>query len=158
MADNYSQATLGQYIPADVFTEDELTVFGDCGWDYEGTDTLYFYCELGAYDFDELDPTDITEEDIEEHPWLRSEEFKAFYVENGIISAENAFQIILRRLDEKQYPYITEEGAYTCSKMRQDEFGGWATFITRDNMEGFSTSSWLGEKMYKFKKEKEVQD
>jgi len=43
--------------------------------------------------------------------------------------------------------YITVEGAYTCSKMRPGEFGGFAVFITEDDCEHFGTTSWLRGKL-----------
>jgi hypothetical protein len=41
--------------------------------------------------------------------------------------------------------FIEVETAWTCTKMRPDGFGGAATLITADAIEGMSTSSWLDE-------------
>ena len=52
-------------------------------------------------------------------------------------------QAKLRQLDATAYPHITIHGASTCSKMRDDEFGGFAHVITRDDVRSLSTWQWL---------------
>jgi hypothetical protein len=54
-------------------------------------------------------------------------------------------QMMLHELPEDDFPYIEVEGAHTCSKMRQGEFGGFACFITRKNIRWVSTGMWLEE-------------
>lgn len=54
-------------------------------------------------------------------------------------------QAKLRQLDPASYPHITIEGAATCSKMRPGEFGGFAYFITRDEIRYCSTWQWLSQ-------------
>lgn len=44
-------------------------------------------------------------------------------------------------------PYLTVEAALTCSKPLPDGFGGFAIFITADDIEYMSTAGWLVEKM-----------
>lgn len=66
------------------------------------------------------------------------------FLENGL-SEEGAavLQRILKDLDAEEYPYLRVEGAYTCSKLRPGEFGGWACHITREDIQWGGTSSWL---------------
>ena len=72
------------------------------------------------------------------------------YCENGMeAGADEVLQEILRGLPEDKYTCITFEAASYCSKMRPDEFGGVACFITRDEIKWMSTSDWL----YKCKNE-----
>ena len=56
-------------------------------------------------------------------------------------SYEYMLQDIVRR--SKTLPYITVVTSFTCSKMRPDGFGGCATLITRDTIEGTSTHAIL---------------
>lgn len=39
--------------------------------------------------------------------------------------------------------YVTIEWSHDCTKPRPDAFGGGAAYITADQIETFSTSSWL---------------
>ena len=58
-------------------------------------------------------------------------------------SYEYVLQDIVRR--SKTLPYITVVTSFTCSKMRADGFGGCATLITPDVVEGGSTHTFLEE-------------
>jgi hypothetical protein len=62
-------------------------------------------------------------------------------------------QRILKTLDSETYLHITIEGASTCSKMRSGEFGGFAYFITREEVRYMSTWAWLHEAETTKKKE-----
>jgi hypothetical protein len=66
------------------------------------------------------------------------------YYESGLCEeGATLLQYLLKALDAEAYPYIQVEGAYTCSKLRPGEFGGWACHITRDDIQWGGTSSWL---------------
>lgn len=65
--------------------------------------------------------------------------------------ALEVLQEILTDLDEEKYPYITVEYAHTCSKMRPDQFGGGAWFITRKHVEFVNTGSWLEQQKRHYK-------
>jgi hypothetical protein len=122
MANNYDQATVSPYLPASLFSEAELEWLScPCGLSADRCgDELYFYAEEG----------------------FREEEEDADGNEINVLSL---FQEKLRQLDPVQYPSIVIHGAATCGKMRQDEFGGFAHFITRDAIRSFSTWQWLHE-------------
>lgn len=60
-------------------------------------------------------------------------------------------QHILKSLPEKEYPFICIEFAITCSKMRPDNFGGGAIFITRDDIDYFNTEDWIERKVEEYK-------
>jgi hypothetical protein len=124
MANNYSQVTVSPDLPAALFSAAELQSLNTaCGLTSERNgDDLYFYAE--------------------ECFWERNED------EDGlVIDCLALLQEKLRQLDPATYPCITINGAATCSKMRPDEFGGFAYFITRDDLGSISTWQWLDEQM-----------
>jgi hypothetical protein len=122
MANNYSLATVTPNLPANLFTAEELrSLHVACGITTEriGEDLYFFaedcFCEQG--------------ED-----------------EDGFgVDCQALFQEKLRQLDPPTYPHISIQGAISCSKMRRDEFGGFAVFITRDEIRYMSTWQWLHE-------------
>ena len=120
MANNYYQATVSPDLPAALFTEKELRALEiACGLTCERYgEELYFYaeerfCELGEDD-------------------------DGFGVDCRALLQEK-----LRQLDPAAYPCISIQGAATCSKMRPDEFGGFAYLITRHDIRSISTWEWL---------------
>lgn len=122
MANNYTQATVSPELPAALFSDDELSALSSaCGLSCERAgDNLYFFAEMYFCE--------------------RGED------ENGFgIDCLALFQEKLLRLDPAAYPYISINGAATCSKMRSDEFAGFAFLITRDAIRSMSTWEWLHE-------------
>ncbi len=78
------------------------------------------------------------------------------YTEHGsgpCAGLDGVLQNILRGLSPEEYPYITVEAAMWCSKVRPGEFGGWASFITRQEIEYSGTGSWLGSRTRRWRKE-----
>jgi hypothetical protein len=63
------------------------------------------------------------------------------------------FQGIIRRSGGK-LPYVITQGAYTCSKMRPDGFGGMADVITADTVESVSTDTWAWNRLVELGLEK----
>ena len=122
MANNYTQATVTPYLPASLFTDAELESLAyECGLSHDRIDdTLYIYAE--EY---------FCEEGVDEkgRHW----------------SCLAILQAKLKQLDPSEFPNIVIEGAATCNKMRSGEFGGFAYFITRDEIRHFSTWQWLGQ-------------
>jgi len=127
MANNYYQATVSPDLPASLFTDEELSALEfACGLTCErGDEFLYFsadtsFSEDGEYDRDGEDVT---------------------------INCLTLLQEKLQQLDPDAYPHISIQGAATCSKMRPDEFGGFAYFITGDAIRSMSTWQWLHEQL-----------
>jgi hypothetical protein len=122
MADNYYQATVSPDLPAALFTEEELrSLQFECGLTCERCDdSLYFFAETCFCE--------------------RGEDEEGFGVDCPALMQEK-----LRQLDADEYPHISIQGAATCSKMRVDQFGGFAYFITRDEIRSMSTWQWLHE-------------
>lgn len=120
MSDNYSQATVSPRLPASLFTAGELASLSSaCGLACERHgDLLYFFAE--------------------EH--FREQDDDG---EGSSINCTAMFQEKLRQLPAGDYPAIIIEGAATCSKLREGEFGGFAYFITRDEVRYASTWQWL---------------
>src|SRR5262249_51022824 len=61
------------------------------------------------------------------------------------VNGVNLLQAKLNLLDPNEYPHIVIEGAAICDKMRPGEFGGFAYFITCENVEYISTWQWVHE-------------
>jgi len=122
MANNYNQATVSPDLPVSHFTPAELEALAtSCGLRSEPDgDYLYFFAEESF--------CEEGEDENGEH-----------------LDCIELFQAKLRQLDPVSHPHITIEGAATCSKMRPGEFGGFAYFITRDEMRYFSTWQWLNQ-------------
>jgi hypothetical protein len=125
MTNNYSQATVSPDLPARLFTEDELLSLQiACGLSTERYEqNLYFFAD--------------------ENFCERGEGDDGFEVDCPALMQEK-----LRQLDPVAYPHIAIQGAATCSKTRQDEFGGFAYLITRSDIRSISTWQWLHEQTH----------
>jgi hypothetical protein len=125
MANNYSQATVSPELPSALFSDEELrTLEFACGLSCEhNEDQLYFFAETCFSEFGEDDT--------------------GFGVDCLAL-----MQRKLCQLDPAAYPCISIQGAATCSKMRPDEFGGFAHLITRDGIRSVSTWQWLREQTH----------
>ena len=152
MANNYSQATVSPDFPVSVISDLELTLLATAGASYEtfksnGEDTYYFCNEeyfsedvdTGFLDANDVDPDELTDGD-------------RVYFDDADILRENItvmeiYQNILKRLPEDEYPCIIIQGADTCDKMRVDNFGGFAVFITRTEVDSISTFGWINDKV-----------
>ena len=125
MANNYYQATVSPELPATLFHEDELrSLEFACGLTCERAGgNLYFFA---GESFGEEG------EDEDGQP----------------VNCLTLMQEKLKQLDPVAYPHIAVHGAATCSKMRPDEFGGFAYIITRDAVRSLSTWQWLDEQAH----------
>ena len=117
MADNYEQATVTPYFPAEIVKkyEEELG-----NLNVNSTDDGYIYVEDGCQDWDEF------------------------------------IALLQKMLKEAEMDYCYVEGASTCSKMRQGEFGGFAQFITQDDCIFLNTGSWLTRREAEFNAQKKT--
>ena len=129
MTNNYSTATVSPELPASLFSEPEIeSLTFACGITCERIgDLLYFVAEDSFFE---------EGEDEDENQ----------------INCTALFQAKLNLLDPLSFPHIVIEGAATCSKMRQGEFGGFAYFISRDEVKFMSTWQWLIETEIALKK------
>jgi hypothetical protein len=125
MADNHYQATVSPDLPAALFSKEELySLESACGLTCEPDgDHLYFFAD-----------TSFREEGEDG--------------EGSSVDCLELMQAKLRQLDPDAYPHISIQGAATCSKMRPDEFGGFAHLITRDDVRSMSTWQWLHEQTH----------
>lgn len=137
MADNYTQATMDPFIPKDLVTDKEKEFLLGFGLTTEDAgEELYFFADDyrgGAYTEPELAKAVFPDLEIE------PEETEIELDEDYMIEVLQRF---IKR-SEGKLKYITLEGAYTCSKMRPGEFGGFACFITEDDAKVAGTASWL---------------
>ncbi len=120
MANYYSQATITPCLPATLFREEELdSLSRACGLTTESEgDDLYFFAEECFSDEGEDE---------------NGETFDCLALLQGK----------LRQLDASTYPHIVIEGATVCGRMRPGGFGGFAYYITRDEIRSIATSQWL---------------
>lgn len=131
MADNYAQSYFEPCIPTELITEDDRKVFEAIGVilqpaDKEGAITYLYaedWCTSGW-----IENEDGTETEVDEDTLI------------------GCLQGIVQRSNGK-VPYIYQETAYTCSKMRPGEFGGAAMFITANDVRYCSTQQWLQEQV-----------
>lgn len=120
MADSYNQATVTPSLPTSAFTMPELNRLEVCGLfpEKDGNDgLLYFSAEYGI---DDQAPFDG---EGESDPYL-------------------ILQTALTRCDAS-VPAIIIEGAYTCSKLRPGEFGGYCAYISRRDVRFGSTAELI---------------
>jgi hypothetical protein len=122
MANNYSQVTVSPELPVSAFSEDELErLSAVCGLSFEiNCGMLYFFAQEYFCD-------------VGEDQYMNQFDCVAF------------LQAKLRQLNAALFSHIVIEGAVTCSKMRTGEFGGFAYFITRDEIKYQSTRAWIRE-------------
>ena len=71
------------------------------------------------------------------------------YAEDGLGDTDLAFlQWVIKDMPP-EIEWISCEFAFYCSKLRPDEFGGGAWFITRQDTETMFTGSWLAQQQAK---------
>lgn len=150
MANNYCQATVTPDLP---LTDDQLEAITYRGWDLDAEEwppehlssrTIRYLERLTGYD-DECFTTGLEiAPGADGNVYLYASEY------DGV--ADELLQDILRDLPQDKYPYIVIEGAYSCSKMRQGEFGGFAVLITREKIHRMDTGVWLNNKITDYKK------
>jgi hypothetical protein len=114
-----------------------------------GTVSPYFPTSIVKAHADEF-PSGVSTED--------SGQFTYLYVEDGCEDWDKfseVLQVMLKEWQESdedapKHCYI--KVAYYCDKMRQDEFGGFCTFITANNMEYCSVDGFVMECINKMEK------
>jgi|LakMenE18May11ns_1017448.scaffolds.fasta_scaffold9804178_2 hypothetical protein len=117
MANNYTQGTVTPSLSKDLFTEEDLELLKEDGYnyedDYQDSSKYYFYIE--EYYSGEFD--------------------------------EEIFQKILNSEKNKEYDikYIYVQAAYYCDKLRRDEHGGWCQIFTKDEMYYMNTYKFIQE-------------
>jgi len=129
MADYFSSSVFQPSIPKQLLTNDDLEFLAAFNIDAEpdGEDTLYLFaedwCTCAVMEYE-----DGTEKELDENDLF------------------TRFQEIIRR-SNGELPWIYMETSYTCSKMRPDGFGGFAVFITADDVDCIGTSWWLEQRI-----------
>jgi hypothetical protein len=130
MADSYTQATVYPEIPVSLITDEEREILERAGF------TL-FECSEGWY---------VT---VEEGFWAEIEETVPYGEENNTQydSVYDIFQaVISRTFDSEEEEDINEfiiQGAFTCSKLRPGEFGGFVVRITANEVQEGGTAQLL---------------
>lgn len=156
MANNYSQATVSPVLPVALVTDFEIVLLNEYGFHFEthvsnGERSYYFYVPDGERD--SVDDFDL--DFIEEYAKQEDEialELRQFILENGDndiyqhISFNYSWPSLFQRILNKPGCTIDEivvEGCYFCDKLRQSEFGGWITRITKFTVQHGGTQAML---------------
>jgi len=145
MSSNNTQATVNTLIPKISVTDFEVSMLKEHGFDHEddGNDKYYFFAEDSI--IEEVDRYEnISSSEIKSA--LKIPENKTYFNEDNEISNNDyltIFQNIVTRSDE--LTAIKIEGAYTCSRMEPDQFGGFINLITKNDIITKSTSDLMRE-------------
>jgi len=129
MSNNYAQSTFAPQIPKHLISNEDRLVLEAFNVTLEpvGEDRLYLYagesCTSALLDLADGGIKEMDEDDL--HALL---------------------QKIIRR-SNGEITWISQETAFTNDKMRADEFGGAAVFITADDVQWTGTSSWLQQRI-----------
>lgn len=155
MTDYYSQTVVRTDIPRSAMTGLEFDVLCQIFSHEAVGDDIYFFAAHGLNDiayvtaaaaraFAEADLriASMLADHVAEAVGKLPDGEEQIEIDVTEIGYETIFQDIVRR---SALGFIEVETAWTCTKMRPDGFGGAATLITADAIEGMSTSSWLDE-------------
>lgn len=153
MANNYSQGTVSPYLPLTQAHKDLL--------DWQADDSVLDSDGEWLDDMNQSDPVCQERAELDRlaaslgmyyefycslgyESYGRDSHLSYIYAENGLDEAgAQVLQHILKGLDPVEYPHIQAEGCFSCSKLRQGEFGGWACHITREDIQSSGTGEWL---------------
>lgn len=156
MANNYSQATVSPFFPVALVTDFEQILLNEYGFqcEFHGSPDerkIYFYVPDSERDSVE----DFDVELIESSANLGDEiavALQQYINENGddeidqFISFQYSWVSIFQHILNKpgcQIDEIVVEGCYFCDKLRQGEFGGWITRITKFTVQHGGTQAML---------------
>lgn len=161
MSDFYEKATVNTMIPQRLVTPLERALLSGCGFacDEDGAN-LYFYAQ-NAIDSDNS-ALRIHDGDLKADHSALGAAIRKFlkrqrvcagaggYIEHDIpsevVSWDGLFQDILCKPENRGPGALTEivvMGAYTCSKMAPEGFGGWVTRITKKHVQSAGTQMIL---------------
>lgn len=164
MANNYEQSTVSPTLPKTLFTGLELLTLSAFGMSHEPSqsDHLYFYSEDPSWGSDiDIEVKMLCDKDnftvkqyidyIDANN-LKANEDNVFEVNleeinddtdsHSELTPENIFQSILNKPDCKEKEVVIM-GAFTCDKLRQGEFGGFVTRVTKDSIQHSGTYQML---------------
>ena len=158
MANNYSQATVSPVLPADLVTDFERILLGEYGFDFElhglvEKQSIYFFVPDGetdeVFNFDvELIEGYAEKGDeiaLDLHKYITENSDDAVLIDS-FISYEYSWVSLFQHILNKpgcQIDEIVVEGCYSCDKLRQGEFGGWITRITKFTVQYGGTQAML---------------
>lgn len=127
MADYFTEVIVMPYIPRDLLSEQDLELLALYGFQSEQVKTdegefVYLY----AYEYSGTAFRTVEKDGKTEEEELTEEDLTAFF--RRVIDASNG-----------RLKYLYLHAACTCSKMRPDGFGGWVSFLTKDEERFMST-------------------
>jgi len=168
MANNYEQFTVSPLIPTHLVTKLELKILAGFGVNYEkhGSNYYFFSEDTQSGDIIELSPDDLTDKDnfvvkqLLDYINANADlviEFEAGHdiaidledinrdaVSWQEITVASVFQSILKKVGAHEFiNEITIKGAFTCDRLRQDEFGGFVSLITNGSIKSMNTEDML---------------
>ena len=130
MADYYSTLIVQPFIPKHLLWTEDLALFAAFGLtvSHHTEETLYVRCNY-------YNGTGCISEGGGEID-LDHDDFVA------------RLQAMLKRIDSDELRWISLETTYSCSEVRPEGFGAAVTFITKNNLDYLSTSSWQEERIH----------
>jgi hypothetical protein len=156
MADYFTETVVHQTIPESDITPLERLLLSHIFEMEADSEGIYFFSEQGPSDMlwiprDELESALAASQDVESAAVaFVQEELAKASADTGEIEFDMSgpgwqflFQDIVRR--SPTLDFVSIEGAFTCTKMRSDGFGGVAFLITADEVFGKSTGELLEE-------------
>ena len=153
MADNYDQSTIEPAFPIQAVSEFERVLMKEYGytsetWKKLEEETIYFYAPEGnKSDIENFDIGIVRKQANEGDPIAldlircatEEGEDKLYSYIMAHYSFESIIQGILKKPGCSGIGDVCVMGAFTCSKMRPGEFGGWVMRITRETVHYDST-------------------
>ena len=138
MSDNYFQVTVQPLIPIDFLTEKEIRFLEASGFTVEAEKTWQVdkYVLSGEYYLFAGESLDMDAELTIERLEYDGEEGWDGY------SVASILQNVIRR-SNGTIPEIILKGAYTCSKMAPNQFGGYCCRITKNFVQEGGTSQLI---------------
>ena len=121
MSNSYAQATVAPHLPSKLFSRIELDFLEANGFAHELTDegNYYFFAE---------DNFNTAGDDFEVDEGLPQKQREYLQKLTEKWTVLTVFQEVLKR--QTDIKEIIIKGAYTCSRMLEGEFGGYAARIT----------------------------
>lgn len=149
MADNYDQSTVEPAFPIQTVTDFERVLMKEYGytsetWKKPEGDTIYFYAPEGYNSDIENFDIGIVRKQADEGDPIALDLIRCATEEgedklDSYIMAHYSFESIIQGILKKPgcsaIGDVCVMGAFTCSKMRPGEFGGWVMRITRETVQ-----------------------
>lgn len=138
MANYYDMTSFNIEIKNKEFIKDLMIIFQEYDDESITVTPKWFQDVFYQENFPEPEPLGIDYSIENDMLWIRAEEYF------NISIFANIVRVALKHYNLNDC--VCFEVSHSCSKMYIDQFGGSGVFITKDNVEIFSTSDWVRSK------------